>query len=103
MNPIPINSWVESIPCQAPAARLHALHHPLRWGDAPFARDPRRPMMSRWFRAALPALLLAALLPPAAFAVIKNIIPLRTVVNGEQMIFEATVEKIDAEKPAVWF
>src|SRR5881409_416602 len=59
--------------------------------------------MSRWIRALLPALPALLLLPAPAAAVIKNLIPLRTVVKDEQLIFEAKVEKVDAARPAVFF
>jgi outer membrane protein assembly factor BamB len=59
--------------------------------------------MSRWIRALLPALPALLLLATPAAAVIKNLIPLRTVVSGEQMIFEAKVEKLDPSRPAAFF
>jgi outer membrane protein assembly factor BamB len=40
-------------------------------------------------------------LPAVAPAVVKNLIPLRTVLNGEQLIFEAKVEKLDPDKPFI--
>ncbi len=51
-----------------------------------------------WMAAAISLLVLAA----SASAVIKNLIPLRSVLTSEQMIFEAKVEKIDPDKPAIW-
>jgi outer membrane protein assembly factor BamB len=38
-----------------------------------------------------------------ARAVIKNIVPLRSVIAGEQMIFMAKVDKIDPSRPAIVF
>src|SRR5580700_4346821 len=58
--------------------------------------------MSRRNWASIAATISLLILPAGASAVIKNLIPLRNVLNSEQMIFEAKVEKIDPDKPAIW-
>lgn len=53
-------------------------------------------------RLALACLALAPFAPPAA-AVIKKLTPLKEVLDGEQFIFAAKVDKVDPDKPSVVF
>lgn len=57
-----------------------------------------------WFpplRSGVPAVLGLLALNSPAFAVIKVLTPLKQVLDGEQLIFLAKVEKVDPEKPSV--
>lgn len=54
-------------------------------------------------RSLLPAVLSFLVLTSPAFAVIKKLTPLKEVLDGEQFIFIAKVDKVDPDKPSVVF